>query len=330
MANWGGIVAAGLVGGAIGAGTALKEDALEREKIAAQKQRDEYLSALRVKEHGETSKMDQDLKLAGIGPEADAKSAAALRNLPSSTQVEEGMVGAREKGKITAEGGVRVNAGQSIVDPVTKEVIMTGPKAEEDPEIKAAKIEELRARAAAERDRASAYREGMEKKGGPKDEKIEPKWVAIDKGDPSQGERDAVTGITRVPVAAVAAKEGKSHWFGKDEPAVSAKGPGVQYYAPDSTPLTQEDFNKVYEKATTKRNMSSISTEPSADVSPGKAATKSGGIFFVFDRRDSSDFYPYRCIKLQSISASCCLWIAKHNADFHTNLIDKNDNTICF
>ena len=38
--------------------------------------------------------------------------------------------------------------------------------------------------------------------------------------------------------------------------------------------------------------------------------------------------YKDTLIELQSLSTRCCFWVTKHNTNFFTKLVDKNNNTV--
>lgn len=282
MGGWGGVVLSGLVGAASGAGTALKEDALEREKIEAQRVRDEYLSKLRVNEHRQMA----DIDIANLPRKQQAEFDVKYANRGKQDEITQGHEAAQTRGKIEGQGGLILNQGQSVFDKEGN-LVMQGPKVEEDPELKKAKLDELQARvreldarAGAERDRAAAYRDSVDKKGAKAEKPIAPKFV-YDKDAKVYVDQNQ-TGLTMTIEAgeeAVPAKEGGLFGIGSREGKPST--PPKQRYFADGVEVSAADVQKVYPGFAAKINAGSLNeAKPAVSEStpePEKKGRSAGG-----------------------------------------------------
>lgn len=253
MGGWGGVVLSGLVGAASGVGSAITQDALEQEKIKAQKERDAYLSQLRVNEHKQTTAID----IGNIGPTADAKSAAAARNLESDANVKRTMVEAETKGKLAE--GFTLSKGQTRFDAQGNEIAHVEPDAkvltplEED--MIRARIQAMGEASADRRERTQILRDAAEAKAAGRNDKVSKadmanfKDVKGEGGVPTGIQIDDNTGIARKWVEGTPAQPGRSGVLGIGaKEAVPEKKGGFVYFDQNMNPMTPDAVNKQYPK----------------------------------------------------------------------------------
>lgn len=101
--GWGGIVARGLIGAAVGAAESARDQSIAEQKQQMEIEREKRLSSLRVGEHQAIKASDIAAETAAIGPKAKATSEAAAANADVDAATKAKIVGAESEARNTAD-----------------------------------------------------------------------------------------------------------------------------------------------------------------------------------------------------------------------------------